>query len=66
MSRSRGTTRSKRTRNGSWSILVAPIDGLYGIESAEDGSVSVWNSGELFGAIDVALFILSSSAGSLV
>ena len=25
---------------------------------AEDGSVSVWNSGELFGAIDVALFIL--------
>ncbi len=38
--------------------LLAPINGLYGIESAEDGSVSVWNSGELFGAIDVALFIL--------
>jgi uncharacterized ion transporter superfamily protein YfcC len=38
--------------------LMAPINGLYGIESAEDGSVSVWNSGELFGAIDVALFIL--------
>jgi uncharacterized ion transporter superfamily protein YfcC len=37
--------------------LMAPINGLYGIE-AEDGSVSVWNSGELFGAIDVALFIL--------
>ena len=37
---------------------MAPINGLYGIESAEDGSVSVWNSGELFGAIDVALFIL--------
>ena len=36
---------------------MAPINGLYGIE-AEDGSVSVWNSGELFGAIDVALFIL--------
>ena len=36
---------------------MAPINGLYGI-SAEDGSVSIWNSGELFGAIDVALFIL--------
>src|SRR6186997_1134722 len=38
--------------------LMAPINGLYGIESAEDGSISVWNSGELFGAIDVALFII--------
>ncbi len=37
--------------------LMAPINGLYGI-SAEDGSVSIWNAGELFGAIDVALFIL--------
>ena len=36
---------------------MAPINGLYGIEG-EDGSISVWNSGELFGAIDVALFIL--------
>jgi uncharacterized ion transporter superfamily protein YfcC len=37
--------------------LMAPINGLYGIEGS-DGSVSVWNSGDLFGAIDVALFIL--------
>jgi len=37
--------------------LLAPINGLYGIED-ETGNVSVWNSGELFGAIDVALFIL--------
>jgi uncharacterized ion transporter superfamily protein YfcC len=37
--------------------LMAPINGLYGI-SGEDGSVSIWNAGELFGAIDVALFIL--------
>ena len=37
--------------------LLAPINGLYGIEGA-DGSISVYNSGELFGAIDVALFIL--------
>jgi uncharacterized ion transporter superfamily protein YfcC len=37
--------------------LLAPINGLYGIKG-EDGSISVWNTGELFGAIDVALFIL--------
>jgi uncharacterized ion transporter superfamily protein YfcC len=37
--------------------LMAPINGLYGVE-ATDGSISVYNSGELFGAIDVALFIL--------
>ena len=36
---------------------MAPINGLYGIEAA-DGSVSIWNDGQLFGAIDVALFIL--------
>jgi uncharacterized ion transporter superfamily protein YfcC len=38
--------------------LEAPINGLYGIEDAETGNVDVFNSGELFGAIDVALFIL--------
>ena len=38
--------------------LTAPINGMYGIKSAEDGSISYYNSGELFGAIDVALFIL--------
>ena len=37
--------------------LAAPINGLYGIKG-EDGSISYYNSGELFGAIDVALFIL--------
>jgi uncharacterized ion transporter superfamily protein YfcC len=38
--------------------LEAPINGLYGIEDAQTGNVDVFNSGELFGAIDVALFIL--------
>jgi uncharacterized ion transporter superfamily protein YfcC len=38
--------------------LEAPINGLYGIEDPATGNVDVWNSGELFGAIDVALFIL--------
>jgi uncharacterized ion transporter superfamily protein YfcC len=37
--------------------LLAPINGLYGIEG-EDGSIGVHNAGTLFGAIDVALFIL--------
>jgi uncharacterized ion transporter superfamily protein YfcC len=37
--------------------LAAPINGLYGIED-ETGFVNVYNSGDLFGAIDVALFVL--------
>ena len=39
------------------SALMGPINGMYGIEDAS-GNVSIWNSGELFGAIDVALFVL--------
>ena len=37
--------------------LTAPINGLYGIENTK-GTISYYNSGTLFGAIDVALFIL--------
>jgi uncharacterized ion transporter superfamily protein YfcC len=37
--------------------ILAPIDGMYGIKG-EDGSVDPYNSGTLYGAIDVALFIL--------
>jgi uncharacterized ion transporter superfamily protein YfcC len=37
--------------------LTAPINGLYGIEDAK-GNINYYNSGELFGAIDIALFIL--------
>lgn len=37
--------------------LTAPLNGMYGIK-ADDGSISYYNSGELFGAIDVAMFIL--------
>ena len=39
------------------SALMGPINGMYGIEDSA-GNVNVWNSGELFGAIDVALFVL--------
>ena len=37
--------------------LTAPINGLYGIENAK-GNISYYNNGALFGAIDVALFII--------
>jgi uncharacterized ion transporter superfamily protein YfcC len=37
--------------------LTAPINGLYGIENA-NGNINYYNSGSLFGAIDIALFIL--------
>jgi uncharacterized ion transporter superfamily protein YfcC len=37
--------------------ITAPINGLYGIED-ETGNINYYNSGSLFGAIDVALFII--------
>jgi uncharacterized ion transporter superfamily protein YfcC len=37
--------------------ITAPINGLYGIED-EEGNINYYNSGTLFGAIDVALFII--------
>jgi len=38
--------------------LEAPINGMYGIEDPATGNVDVFNRGHLFGAIDVALFII--------
>lgn len=37
--------------------LMAIVNGTFGIQ-AEDGTVSVYNFGELYGAIDVAFFVL--------
>jgi uncharacterized ion transporter superfamily protein YfcC len=37
--------------------ITAPLNGLYGIED-ETGNINYYNSGTLFGAIDVALFII--------
>ncbi|MGH3506702.1 MAG: YfcC family protein [Nocardioidaceae bacterium] len=37
--------------------LTAPINGLYGIEN-RTGNINFYNEGTLFGAIDVALFII--------
>jgi uncharacterized ion transporter superfamily protein YfcC len=39
------------------SALKGPINGMYGIQD-ETGNVDVWNYGALFGAIDVAMFVL--------
>src|SRR3954447_19023691 len=37
--------------------LTAPINGLYGIQNGK-GNINYYNKGTLFGAIDVALFII--------
>src|SRR4051794_7316641 len=37
--------------------LTAPLNGLYGIENAS-GNINYYNSGSLFGAVDIAMFIL--------
>ena len=53
------TTRSSRILSASSPTpSLAPINGTYGIEDATTGNVDVFNSGTLFGAIDVAFFIL--------
>jgi uncharacterized ion transporter superfamily protein YfcC len=51
------TTRWTRSRPGSSSTRSPPINGLYGIENAQ-GNIATLQSGTLFGAIDIALFIL--------
>jgi len=38
-------------------IFLAPVDGMYGIQAA-DGNVGAYNEGALYGAINIALFIL--------
>ncbi len=38
--------------------LTAPINGLYGIENPQTKNINYYNSGSLFGAIDIALFII--------
>jgi len=37
--------------------IAAPINGMYGIQDSA-GNINIYNSGDLYGAIDVALFIL--------
>jgi uncharacterized ion transporter superfamily protein YfcC len=40
-------------------LFLAPINGLYGIQSAETGWIGPYESGELFGAAGVFLFVLA-------
>ena len=40
-------------------LLLAPIDGMYGIQDPETGQVSPANKGAMFGSVGVFLFILS-------
>jgi uncharacterized ion transporter superfamily protein YfcC len=38
--------------------LIAPVDGMYGLKDLTTGQVSTFATGVLYGAIDVALFVL--------
>jgi uncharacterized ion transporter superfamily protein YfcC len=40
-------------------LLLAPINGLYGIQNAATGQVGPFNSGAMFGSVQVFLFILA-------
>jgi uncharacterized ion transporter superfamily protein YfcC len=40
-------------------LLLAPVNGLYGIQDPETGQVGPFNSGLMFGSVSVFLFILA-------
>ena len=40
-------------------LFMAPVNGLYGIQSADTGWIGPYESGELFGAAGVFLFVLA-------
>jgi uncharacterized ion transporter superfamily protein YfcC len=40
-------------------LLLAPVNGLYGIQNPETGQVGPFNRGAMFGSVQVFLFILS-------
>ena len=40
-------------------LFLAPVNGLYGIKSSETGFIGPYESGELFGAAGVFLFVLA-------
>jgi uncharacterized ion transporter superfamily protein YfcC len=42
-----------------YDLYMAPVNGLYGVESAETGAIGPYESGELFGAAGVFLFVLA-------
>lgn len=42
-----------------YQLFMAPVNGLYGVESGETGFIGPYESGELFGAAGVFLFLLA-------
>lgn len=40
-------------------LLLAPVNGLYGVQDAETGFIGPYESGELFGAAGVFLFVVA-------
>ena len=42
-----------------YELFMSPVNGLYGIESAETGFIGPYESGELFGAAGVFFFVLA-------
>lgn len=42
-----------------YDLYMAPVNGLYGVKSSETGKIGPYESGELFGAAGVFLFVLA-------
>lgn len=42
-----------------YELYMAPVNGLYGVQSSETGLIGPYESGELFGAAGVFLFVLA-------
>jgi uncharacterized ion transporter superfamily protein YfcC len=40
-------------------LMLAPVNGMYGIQDPETGRVGPFNRGQMFGSVEVFLFILS-------
>ena len=43
-------------------LLLAPVNGMYGIKDTATGMVGPFNTGKLFGSVEIFLFILSIGA----
>lgn len=42
-----------------WDLVLAPVNGLYGVQNPDTGMIGPFNSGTLFGSAQVFLFILA-------
>ncbi|MFA9432540.1 YfcC family protein [Egicoccus sp. AB-alg2] len=42
-----------------YELFMAPVNGLYGVQSSETGYIGAYEAGELFGAAGVFLFVLA-------